>query len=120
MDIRTAGRASSFHSDAGDGRLQLKNGVLTQEQITMGELWWSFKQSSKLDQYTPEQLNNATQWSVWSVDPNSGAGAGASFNPYAEGSIISVVSSLGVSTQETISQLAASPNVVAFYPLIEG
>jgi hypothetical protein len=95
-------------------------GTLTQEQVTMGELWTAFQQASNLSQYTDAQLQNVTQWAVWSVDPASGNGTGANFNPYAAGSVISTIQTVGVSASDAAAQLSSTDNVISFYPLIEG
>jgi len=94
------------------------SGTLTPEQVSMGELWWAFKQAGNLNQYTPEQLAGTTQWGVWTVDPTSGNGAGAAFNPYVGGSTISILDAGSMVAQDVIAQLQSTDNVVAFYPLV--
>lgn len=86
----------------------------------MGELWWNFKQAAELSRYTSEQLQNATQWAVWTVDPSTGNTAGAGFDPYLPGSTISTLNADGMAASEVIAQLASASNVESFYPLIEG
>jgi subtilisin family serine protease len=93
------------------------SGVLTPEQVTMGDMWWSFQQAADLDRYTPEQLASVTQWAVWTVPVGNTA---ALTNPYLSEGTISTVFTEGASAAEVIAQLSAAENVAAFYPLIEG
>jgi subtilisin family serine protease len=95
-------------------------GTLTQEQVTMGELWTAFQQASNLSQYTDAQLQSVTQWALWSVDPLSGAASSAGFSPYSEGSVISTINTDGMTTTDVISQLSSTDNLLAYYPLIQG
>ncbi len=96
------------------------SGVLTPEQVTMGELYWSFKQAADLSKYTSEQLQNTTQWALWTVDPTSGNAAGAGFNPYQAGSSIITLNTQGLTSSQVVSQLSLADNLIAFYPLIGG
>jgi subtilisin family serine protease len=95
------------------------NGELTPDQVAMGELWWAFKQEGNLSRYTPEQLDSATHWAVWTVDPSSGNSGGSSFNPYLGGSNISIVNMSRMSAESVIEELGTSPFVAAFYPVLD-
>jgi len=97
-----------------------QSGALTAEQVTMGELWWSFKQAADLSRYSSEQLQNTTQWAIWTVDSSSGNTTGAGFNPYLPGSTISTLNAEGIAASEIISRLSSANNVESFYPLVEG
>ena len=105
--------------DALNANGSVYSGVLTPDQVAAGETWWAFKQAANLSQYTSEQLEGATQWAVWTVDPSSGSAAAAGSNPYLGGGSIGTINTPGLSAGSVIAQLSNADNVIGFYPVVD-